>query len=106
MGIVTWHTGGQTEFTTLEDLRALQRYQYAVTDQACRASNAMADRLELAKAELDGQWGSVTAAPGLSELECESALWFAKNAGEDERDSVNIRRVLKFVPFRNPLIEA
>src|SRR3546814_18583390 len=31
-------------------------------------------------------------------------MWFA--AHEETRDSANIRRVLKFVPFRNPLIEA
>lgn len=103
--VVTWHTGGQTEFTTVKDLRALQRYRYAVLDQAGRASNAMADRLQLAKDELsEEQWGSVTGALGLTELECAHAMWFA--AHETERDSTNIRRVLKFVPFRNPLIEA
>lgn len=102
--VVTGHTGGQTEFTTVEDLRALQRYRYAVLDQVSRTSNAMADRLQLAKDELgEQQWGTVTGALGLTELECAHSMWFA--AYETERDSANIRRVLKFVPFRNPLIE-
>lgn len=103
--IVTGHTGGQTEFTTVEDLRALQRYRYAVLDQAAWTRNAMADRLELAREHLsEEKWGSVTSGLGLTELECAHAMWFA--AHETERDSANIRRVLKFVPFRNPLIEA
>lgn len=103
--IVTGHTGGQTEFTTVEDLRALQRYRYAVLDQAAWTRNAMADRLELAREHLcEEEWESVASGLGLTELECAHAMWFA--AHETERDSANIRRVLKFVPFRNPLIEA
>ena len=105
IGVVTGHSGGQTEFTTVEDLRALQRYRYAVLDQAAWTRNAMADRLELARESLgEERWGSVTDGLGLTELECAHAMWFA--AHEEERDSANIRRVLKFVPFRNPLIEA
>ena len=105
--VVTWHTGGQTEFTTVDDLRSLQTYQYAVLDQAQWTSNAMADKLEVARRELDeGLWGSVLDGVGLTQVECDAALWFAEGAGPGERDSTNIRRVLKFVPFRNPLIEA
>lgn len=105
IGVVTGHTGGQTEFTTVGDLRSLQRYRYAVLDQVGRTRNAMADRLRVARDELgEDQWGSVAGAVGLTELECAQAMWFA--AHETDRDSANIRRVLKFVPFRNPLIEA
>lgn len=106
IGIVTWETGGQTEFTSLADLEALQRHQYTVLDSATRARNAMARRLELARDALGDGWDTVSTVLGLTELECDAAVWFARDAGEDEFDSVNIRRVLKFVPFRNPLIEA
>ena len=103
--IVTGLSGGQTEFTTVEDLRALQGYRYSVLDQAAWTRNAIADRLELAREHLgEEHWGSVISSLGLTELECAHARWFA--AHEAERDSANIRRVLKFVPFRNPLIEA
>lgn len=106
IGILTWHTGGQTEFTTVDDLRALQAHQYAVMDQADRARNALADRVIIAQQELAGDWDSVLGSLGMSDLECEAAIWFAASAGDDARDSADVRRVLKFVPFRNPLIEA
>jgi hypothetical protein len=38
----------------------------------------------------------------MTELECDAAVWFAQDAGDDEFDTVHIRRDLKFVTFCNP----
>src|SRR3546814_115687 len=100
--IVTGHTGGQTEFITVDDLRALQRYRYAVLDQAAWTRNAMADRLELAREHLgEEKWGSVTSGLGLTELECAHAMWFAPHRGT--RTQETIPRPLMSVPFPPPL---
>lgn len=104
--IVTWETGGQTEFVTLGHLEELQRHQYRVLDQACVVRNAMAQRLQLASDAYGDDWVTVSAALGLTEVECASAVWFAGYAPAEEFESANVQRVLKFVPFRNPLIEA
>jgi len=106
VGIVTWETGGQTEFVTLADLELLQRIQYKVLGLADPARNAMAQRLQLAYDAFGDGWATTSEALGLSEVECSAAVWFAEHAAPEDFDSVNVRRVLKFVPFRNPLIEA
>lgn len=105
--LVTWATGGRMEFTRVDDLVELRHAQERLIDDAARARHAMADRLTVVKAETGLQWSRARELMGLTRVEAESAIWFAEHApAEDRVETADVRRVLGYIPFRNPLSEA
>ena len=105
MRIVTRHTGGQLEFSTVRHLELLQQYQYQVGEHLLLCREAMAEPLRQARDTLGG-WEPVAAALGLSVVDCKVILWFAAGTRPEDRTNVNVKAVLRKLPFSNPLIQA
>jgi len=106
MAIVTRYTSGQLDFTTVRDLELLHRYQLELLDYSCQARDALAERLPAVNETLGGCWEPTAQALGLTVIDCKAAVWFAAGTTPNQRTNLNVRRVLEYVPFRNPLIEA
>lgn len=106
MAIVTRYTGGQLDFTTVRHLELLHQYQLELLDYSCQTRDAMADPLRRANQTLGGNWEPTAEALGLTMIDCKVAVWFAVGASQEQRTNVNIERVLRRLPFANPLIEA
>lgn len=102
------HTGGQSSFTTLEDLRLLQLYQAQVCDLSTRVRDALAGPLAQARDVVGPSWEPAADAVGLSVIECRMITWCAQVAPAPPHPGadLNVERVLHKLPFTNPLTQA
>lgn len=106
MAVVTRYTGGQLEFTSVGHLGLLQRYQMDLLTYGSQVRDALAERLPAISDTLGDSWTPTAEALGLTIVDCKATVWFAVGTTPEQRTNLNVRRVLEYVPFRNPLIEA
>lgn len=102
--IVTRGTGGQLEFTELRHLRRLQAEQDEIAAYGTQCTLAMGAPLAAAAAAVTGGWPVVADAVGLAvgQAKATAALVEWEPLQEPTPD---VRRVLRGLPFSNPLIQ-
>lgn len=103
--IITRHTGGQVEFSTVRHLRRLQREQDEIADYTTQCRLAMGDALDAAAGTLVGGWAAVADAVGLDVGHAKAIGELASFTSAKERTNPDVRRVLRQLPFSNPLIQ-
>jgi hypothetical protein len=104
MAVVTRRTVGRLDYTTVADLQLLQSYLDPLLVYTDQVRDAMGERLGAAEGTVP--LDRVVEVLGLPLLEARAAIWSGGISRPEERTNLNIRAVLEYVPFRNPLIEA
>lgn len=104
INLVTAHTGGRLDFSTPGDVPLLEQAILAAGDEWELVRNTFASKLDDTR-QIIVDVREIAALLNMGLVECESALWFHRQAPA-LGNNINIRRVLRFVPFRNPLLEA
>ncbi len=106
MAVVTRITGGQLDFSTVRHLRLLQRDQDQLRDYSAQCQSAMGEPLEEAGVCVGGGgWHHVARAVGLEPAECTLTVAMARRTPPAERTNADVRRVMRALPFCNPLIQ-
>jgi hypothetical protein len=104
MAVVTRRTDGRLGYHTVADLRLLQSYLEPLQFYTQQVREAMGDRLRAALSTVPSP--QIIEELGLDKIEASAAVWNAGISKPEDRTNLNIRAVLEYVPFRNPLIEA
>ena len=103
--IVTRGTGGRLEFTDVRHLRRLQREQNEIADYTTQCRMAMGAPLREAAGTVVGGWDTVAEVLGLSAGNAKATEYLASFTPAAERTNPDVRRVLRQLPFSNPLIQ-
>jgi hypothetical protein len=104
MSIVTRNTGGQLDFTSLHHLELLERWRGELADYSHQGRLAMAAPLRTAHDTLPS-WEQLAEHLRLSVVDCKATVWVAVGEPPEARTNVNVERVLRRLPFSNPLIQ-
>ncbi len=108
--VATEFTRGRQEFTSVQDLRDLARYQREVGEYSTVCQRAFGDAVKQArKAICPHDWAPVAAELDLTSEECASSSFFATWSDPEERTNAQVERVQRIVDglfFSNPLIRA
>lgn len=103
--IVTRHTGGQIEFTTVAHLRRLQREHNEITEYLTQCRMAMGEPLRAAAAGVAGGWNAVAEAVGLTPGNARATAERALHVPREHWTNPDVRRVLRHIPLSNPVVE-
>lgn len=103
--IITRHTGGQVEFTDVRHLRRLQHEQNEIADYTGQCRTAMGEPLREAARTVIGGWNAVAEAVGLDAGHLKAIEDLSVGATAEQRSNPDVRRVLRQLPFTNPLIQ-
>lgn len=103
--IITRHTGGQVEFTDVRHLQRLQHEQNEIAAYTGQCRAAVGEPLREAVRTVIGGWDVVAAAVGLDPGHLKAIEDFAVGATAEQRTNPDVRRVLRQLPFSNPLIQ-
>jgi hypothetical protein len=103
--IITWHTGGRVDYTTLAHLQMISRDQTEIRAYGTQCQLGMAEPLKQARPVVPGGWKGVADAVGLTVADCTMTLSLASRTPPDECTNADVRRVLRGLPFTNPLIQ-
>lgn len=103
--IITRSTGGQVEFTDVRHLRRLQREQNEIADYTTQNRMAMGAPLREAAGTVVGGWDTVAEVLGLSAGHAKATEYLASFTPAAERTNPDVCRVLRQLPFSNPLIQ-
>lgn len=103
--IITRHTAGQVEFTDVRHLHRLQHEQNEINAYTGQCRTAMGEPLREAVRTVVGGWDAVAAAVGLDPGHLKAIEDLSVGATAEERTNPDVRRVLRQLPFSNPLIQ-
>lgn len=103
--IITRHTGGQVEFTDVRHLRRLQHEQNEIAAYTGQCRTAMGEPLREAARTVIGSWDAVAEAVGLDAGHLKAIEDLSAGATAEQRSNPDVRRVLRQLPFSNPLIQ-
>lgn len=97
------YTRGRLEFTSLHDLTRLDDQLVELREHVLRLLGAVAEPLNDVRCELSHTWGDALGAAGLSPRRASEIFW--TRAGSAHLDDRDVRRVLRGIPWSNPLTQ-